>query len=53
VEPQVQNVIAKTVSFRNIVVGPRGCDNGNPLLAVESSNCALSDDEAINHRNVI
>jgi len=28
------------------IAGPRGCDNPNPLLAVEASNCFATDEEA-------
>ncbi len=43
IEPRVRSVVGQRVVSKEILVGPRGCDNPNdPLSAIEHSNCATT-----------
>lgn len=44
--PLVEHVVGRTVSYHQVVVGPKGCDNADPNQAIENSNCAYSTAEA-------
>ncbi|MHA1680882.1 MAG: hypothetical protein ACTSUE_07730 [Promethearchaeota archaeon] len=44
-QSEVNDVVCTPVSSVEIIVGPRGCDNLNPLLAFENSNCVTNDDD--------
>ena len=37
----VYEVVCEPVEVTPVLISPRGCDNANPALAVENSNCAL------------
>ena len=50
IEPITTNIVGRAIISKEVIIGPRGCDNRNPLLAVENSNCVANSVEAHENR---
>lgn len=51
--PKTNAVVGRVVETREIIVGPSGCDNANPDLAVEHSACVRNQIEATSNRELM